>query len=144
MDNHLLEKIDQKSSFILSALSTMGFEPKEEDIKAEQDFTEVLDDDIEAEQDLLQANIEELEEIVEDTEIDIIVNKIVNAALMEAGMLEDADDAQYEDLTEEFDVEDIMLIQHFKEDIIEALNENYGDEEYYHLLIEKIGELTND
>lgn len=120
MSSHILQRIDQKLSFILSSLVGKNeiTESDVEKIKAEKD---ILLEKNNTNEDLLNKINTEIDEIADELIIETVCSKI--AMLIK---LED-EEKNTEDNLVEFDDLDIDYLLHNQKEVITFFNENFSD-----------------
>lgn len=141
----LLERIDQKLSFILSSLVGKGKVEKEdiEDLEIEK---QILEEQFENEQELLFTQTELALEEAEQSDIILLSLKIVNNALLVKGFYDGEDEKENIQDSSKYDEVDIMLLQTKKDEVLEYLKNEFEDIEHisYEEILREVEDTINE
>jgi len=117
----LLERMDNKLSFILSVLVD-----KTKDIKQLDDILEVDKETLSDEKLMLFSEAERLFENCQDMELVCTASKILNNTLISKNYF---DEQELEQIVEDnkYNEDDIIIIENKKDDVIEYLHKHFSD-----------------
>jgi len=137
-----LDSLNQKTNFILSAVSNVKENLTDEDLDRVAFENEILNEQLEFEEVKLEEETQKLDEVVDDSSLQMLIFKLIHNTLINKGYfddVEDNDDVSYKTINEE----DIALLLGYKDKFIELLEE-YKNEDFYTDLIEYFKDLTDE
>lgn len=143
-NTQILDSMNQKINFILSAVSGTKENITQEDVENIAYENDVLTETLAVEEDILYSQNVEAEKEIDDMLVQTVAFKIVNNVLINMGEYNDADSEDLEAIITNsvIDEEDVELLLKRKDDVLFAL-ETHKTEEYYQNLISTVEELTN-
>jgi len=137
-----LDSLNQKTNFILSAVSNVKENLTDEDLDRVAFENEILNEQLEFEEVKLEEETQKLDEVVDDSSLQMLIFKLIHNTLINKGYfddVEDNDDVSYKTINEE----DIALLLGYKDKFIELLEE-YKNEDFYSDLIDYVKDLTDE
>ena len=136
-----LDSLNQKTNFILSAVSNVKENLTEEDLDRVAFENEILEEQLKDEELKLEDQTQRLDEVVDDSSLQMIVFKLIHNTLINTGYFDDVEDDDVDYKT--IDEEDIALLMGYKDKFLELL-EDYKNEDFYSDLIDYVKDLTDE
>lgn len=140
----LLNTMNQKLSFVLSAVSGTKEAVTDEDMQEIAYENETLAQAVEVEQEILFNETVEVETSTDDLLVQTLSSKLVNMVMLELGEYDDAEPEDYNVIAQSSTInnEDVKLLIRKRDKVIELFGV-HSEEHYYKNLISTVEELTN-
>lgn len=139
-----LDSLNQKVNFILSEVSGVKENLTAEDISILEKENIVLAEQVQNEEELLSFSTDSMDSEADSVLIEILAMKLVNGVYMKLGILDKANDEDFEDIANSavLDEEDMSILLDRKDDVISYLRDNF--DEHLEVILQEIEELTNE
>ena len=136
-----LDSLNQKTNFILSAVSNVKENLTDEDLDRVAFENEILNEQLEDEELKLDEETQKLDDVVDDSSLQMLIFKLIHNTLINTGYFDDVEDDDVDYKT--IDEEDIALLLGYKDKFLELLEE-YKNEDFYSDLIDYVKDLTDE
>lgn len=143
----LLNKMNHKLSFILSALNGTKEELTKEQLDDFEKENEILIEAVEKEQEIAFIENSNFSDEIDDFSINTLIFKIVNHTLIHnTDYYDEKESEDFLTIMENsiIDNNDVETLIKNKKDIMKKLEDEYSNEDYYKILISTIEELLLD
>lgn len=144
MSAKILETMNQKLSFILSAVSNIKENITQEDLEDIELETNVISESLEIEQEILFNETNNNENDVEEMLVELVCIRLVKNVLLQKGYFNDADTDDFNTIatSSSLDEDDIELLIRKYQSVL-VYFENLKDEDYYNDIMILLEELIN-
>lgn len=142
----LLQRIDQKISFILSALiGSKTTNVSQKDLEDAEIESQILEEQLENEKELLENAITKFNEDIEDNEVNLSASKILFNILISKNCFDELTKEELEDCIEQhkYNAHDIKLFQTRKADILKEFETMNYEEATIEELSQELEDILN-